>query len=348
MFEPPRCPRITCPAHTEPRRDDFPEPFYIRKGFFKPRCRAVPVQRFQCRICERGFSRQTFRADYRDRKPHLNKPLFWALASGNGLRQLAREIDLTKNNLVKKARKIARHCRHLNLNLLGLFRGDVTLQFDELETFEGCRSTRPVTLPILIHSDSMLLIGSAAGRIPASGRMTPKRREAIEREELRSGGPRPDESSEVCREVFDRAAERTAEDARVTLRSDFKTTYPKLAKDAFGARLVAHEQTHSKEIRDALNPLHRINLMLAKARDQLGRLRRRSWLVSKKRVQLALHMELFAAYRNWNRPRFNGEEESPGELVGFIPRRLVQGEVLGWRQDFGRERSIKPWDRCSV
>ena len=131
----------------------------------------------------------------------------------------------------------------------------------------------------------------------------------------------------------------------MTLRSDYKSTYPMVASEAFGARLVAHEKTHSKEVRDALNPLHRINLMLAKARDQLGRLRRRSWLVSKRREQLAMHLEVFAAYRNYHRPRFNSDERSPGEIAGFTPRRLRLGELLGWRQDFGRSRSIRPWTR---
>jgi hypothetical protein len=46
--------------------------FFTRHGHYQPRCRDHPVQRFRCRCCRRTFSRQSFRADYRHKKPHLN------------------------------------------------------------------------------------------------------------------------------------------------------------------------------------------------------------------------------------------------------------------------------------
>ena len=109
MFEPPRCPAPSCRAHSDPQAPGIPKPFFRRKGSFAPRCRTGPVRRFQCRVCGRGFSEQTFSPDYRDRKPHLNRALVAKLAPGMSLRRLAQEIGLTKNNLVKKMRKIARH-----------------------------------------------------------------------------------------------------------------------------------------------------------------------------------------------------------------------------------------------
>jgi transposase-like protein len=53
------------------------------------------VPRFRCRTCRKGFSRQTFRADYRDHRPSLNDPLFRLIASGIGLRQAARNLALS-------------------------------------------------------------------------------------------------------------------------------------------------------------------------------------------------------------------------------------------------------------
>jgi len=89
------------------------------------------------------------------------------------------------------------------------------------------------------------------------------------------------------------------------------------------------------------NPLFPINHTEAMARDLMGRLRRDSWLVSKKRRYLDLGLALFAAYRNYVRARFNGEDESPAQRLGFVNRRLRVGEVLSWRQDWGRG-SIRP------
>ena len=82
--------------------------------------------------------------------------------------------------------------------------------------------------------------------------------------------------------------------------------------------------------------------MLATSRDLMGRLRRRSWLASKRREWLQLHLRLFIAYRNYHRPRFNRDAQTPAELLGFLPRALSRGELLSWRQDHGPERSIHP------
>ena len=80
------------------------------------------------------------------------------------------------------------------------------------------------------------------------------------------------------------------------------------------------------------------------ARDLLGRLRRESWLVSKKRRYLDLGLHLFMAYRNLVRRRFNFDRESPAELLGFLPRRITEADALSWRQEWGR-KSIHPLTR---
>ena len=93
--------------------------------------------------------------------------------------------------------------------------------------------------------------------------------------------------------------------------------------------------------RGLANPLFPINHTEAMSRDLLGRLRRESWLVSKKRRYLDLGLHLFMAYRNLVRRRFNFDQESPAELLGFLPRRITEVEALSWRQELGR-KSIHP------
>jgi hypothetical protein len=105
--------------------------------------------------------------------------------------------------------------------------------------------------------------------------------------------------------------------------------------------LLVHRCTSSKLARTSANPLFPINHTEAMARDLTGRLRRESWLVSKKRRYLDLGLQVFLAYRNYVRRRFNFDEFSPAERLGFAPRRLTETEVLSWRQDWA-ERSIHP------
>ncbi len=104
MFKPPRCPNPSCSRH-----DDPVPGFYIRNGHYHPKCRSTPVPRFLCRTCGRGFSRQTFRADYRDHRPDLNVKVFRLIEAGTGFRRSARLLHITPRCLTLKFRKMARH-----------------------------------------------------------------------------------------------------------------------------------------------------------------------------------------------------------------------------------------------
>ncbi|MCK6445681.1 MAG: hypothetical protein L6Q99_04755, partial [Planctomycetes bacterium] len=64
-FHPKFCPRPDCPSHAG-------SPFlFRRRGYFRRRCDTRKVPRFLCLTCSRGFSSQTFRVDYRLKRPDL-------------------------------------------------------------------------------------------------------------------------------------------------------------------------------------------------------------------------------------------------------------------------------------
>ena len=341
VFFPPRCTNTACAMHHDPKSD-----FYSREGFYQPKCRAHPVPRFRCRACGRGFSRQTFRADYRDHRPGLNTRLFHLLCSGVGLRQSSRLLGLSRRSTELKFRKIARHLRRLNLNLRGPLPPSSQLQFDELETYEGRRNTRPLSLPILIERKSRYVIWAESAPIRPHGRMSEARRRAIVEDERRYG-PRKDLSRRSVRRTLERGAELAADLRPVELHTDEKSTYPVLAKAAFGAGRLLHSCTNSQVARMTWNPLFAINHTEAMARDLLGRLRRRSWLASKLRRYLDLGMQVWMTYRNYVRKRFNFDGESPAQKLGFVDRRMTPTEVLSWRQDWGA-CSVHPLGRNGV
>lgn len=338
MFQPPRCPYRGCGHHDQPSGH-----FFRRHGHYHPKCRPRPVPRFRCLSCKRTFSRQTFRADYRDHRPHLNRSVFLSLASGIGLRQTSRILGLSLRCTELKYRKIARHLRRLNLNLRGELPEDSRLQLDELETYEAERNTCPLTVPILIESRSRYVIWAESAPIRPRGRMTEKRRERIARAEKKRG-PRVDRSRNALERTLRRGARVARPLSVVKLSTDEKSTYPGLAREAFGRTRLVHEQTNSRLARGTWNPLFPINHTEAMLRDLLGRMRRESWLVSKKRRYLDLGLQLFSAYRNLVRRRFNSDRETPAQILGFVARPLSPGEVLSWRQDWG-EGSIHPLSR---
>jgi transposase-like protein len=338
MFQPPRCPYRLCPSHLDPRPG-----FFLRKGSYKPRCRAHPVPRFLCRSCRRSFSRQTFRADYRDHRPDLNPRLVRLLASGVGLRQSARMLGLSNRCTELKARKLGRHLRRLNLNLRGPLSSGCAFQLDELETYEGRRNTRPLSVPVLIEKESRYLVWAEAAPIRPRGKMSPARRKALAQDQRRYGKRRDLSHRSVLR-TLRRGAELVRHLKRVTLHSDEKASYPRAARQVFGPRRLDHRRTNSRIVRATWNPLFPINHTEAMARDLMGRLRRESWLVSKQRRYLDIALQLWAAYRNYVRRRFNRDRESPAQLLGFVERRLSLQELCSWRQDWGKN-SLHPLDR---
>ena len=343
MFQPPRCPHRDCPRFTAPTHR-----FYTRQGSYSPKCRTHPVPRFRCRTCGRGFSRQTFRADYRDHKPHVNAQVVKLLTHGTGFRGAARLVGLSRRCLELKARKISRNARWLDHNLkrraarfsLGVGEGTMRVHFDEFETFEERRNTRPVTIATSIESRTRFIIGVHAGPIRPSGTMTESRLRAVEEDEFRFG-PRTTLSRVVCRAALRRAADMAGKKATIALFTDQKSTYPGIAKEAFAPRDVIHQQTPSVQPRGKRNPLFPINHEEACLRDKNARLRRESWLVSKRRHFLNLQLSLYAGFRNYVRPRFNKDKQAPAQLLRITRRRLATQELVGWRQIWG-ERSPCP------
>ncbi len=336
MFTPPFCPNRSCPQHTSPGVR-----FFARHGHYRSKCRPHPVPRFYCKTCRRGFSRQTFRADYRDHRPHLNAALFLLIASGVGIRQSSRTLKLSRRCTELKLRKLGRHARRLNLNLRRRLEGPTArFHLDEFETYEVERNTRPLSVPVLIESVTRYIVWAEAAPIRARGRMSKKRRAAIERAD-RLHGPRKDTSRRSLERTLARGSDLAKTASAVVLSSDEKSSYPGLAKRAFDGRKLIHRKTNSRVVRDTRNPLFAINHEEAIMRDLMGRVRRDSWLVSKKRRYLDHGLQIHMAYRNLVRRRFNRDVASPAQLLGFVPRRLTPQECLSWRQDHGM-RSISP------
>ena len=341
MFSPPFCPHRRCSQHAAPQPG-----FCVRYGRYRAACRALPVQRYRCRSCRRSFSRQTFRLDYRDHRPHLNPRLFLLLASGLGLRQSSRVLGLSRRCTELKFRKLARHLRRLNLSLRAPLKGERSFHLDEFETYEGERNTRPLSIPMLIDSATRYIVWAESAPIRARGKMTPSRQKALKRSEERHG-VRRDRSRAALARTLARGALLVSPARRVRLESDEKSSYPRLAREAFGRGRLVHRRTSSKLVRDTFNPLFPVNHEEAIARDLIGRLRRDSWLVSKKRRYLDLALQLHMAFRNLVRRRFNYDQESPAQLVGFAPRRLSAMELLSWRQEWGW-RSVHPLSRSGA
>ena len=327
-FVPPFCPNVGCKQHAAPQPR-----FFRHHGYYVAACRDQPVPRYRCVHCGKTFSTQTFRQDYRDRRPEVNEDLSKYLISGVGYRQSARLLKMGVHAVQWKARKLARHAGFLHRNLCRKLPSGRTFLLDEEETYEGA-SIRTLTMPVLMERDTWFVVATAVGstrRLAAAG--TARRR--WQDKEEQKHGPRPDQSRECVSAVM-KSLDGCLDGGSLVLRSDEKSSYPTVAKEIFGER-VKHEQTSGRNPRTVFNPLFPINTTLAMTRDNCGRLRRKSWLVTKKGVRLQLHMQQFVVYRNYVRKRFNRDKEpkSPAVHLELIPRSLTLADAIRWRQHWG-------------
>ena len=333
-FIPPRCPRPDCTAHRDPVGR-----WFVRQGSYQPKCRRSPIPRFRCRNCHLGFSRQTFRYDYRDHAPACNVPLLRLLTSGVGLRQSARLLAIDIHAVQRKLEKLAAVCAALHDNLSPRLASGRTFLLDEEETFEQA-SIWPVTMPVLMEKETWFVVATDAAPIRRLAPLGSARRRLQEESERRHGR-RPDGSRASVRRTL-RALAQRLDGGTLVLRTDEKSSYATLVREVFRGA-AKHKTTSGRAPRTKRNPLFPINTTLAMTRDNNGRLRRRSWLVSKRCACLQQQMCLFVVYRNYVRYRFNRDawNDTPARMLGLLPRALQLREVLAWRQDWGQS-SIHP------
>lgn len=340
MFTPPRCPNPCCKHHLEPA--DWR---YQRRGSYRPKCRRFSIARYQCTTCRRTFSRQSFRADRGDRRPETNMRVFEMLASGVGLRQIARTLGLNPQSVQNKLRKYGRVLAQMHDNLCPRLPEGRTFVLDEEETYEQ-KSIRPLTVPILIEAETWFVVATEVGSIRRLAPVGTARRRKQDLDERRHGRRR-DQSRQCVRKVLEKLRDRVPEGV-LTLRTDEKGSYATLVGEVFGSR-AQHETTSGRDPRTTFNPLFAINVTIAMSRDNNGRLRRKSWLVTKSAGKLVHQLAVFVAYRNYIRRRFNRDPatDSPAKLLGLLPRALTWREVLRWRQDWGH-LSIHPLSRSGL
>jgi transposase-like protein len=325
MFIPPKCPKVDCPNHVPP----FPD-FFKRHGRYRPKCRSHPVERFRCKECEGTFSRQTFRADYRQRKPHINTAFFHLMVNCVGQRQAATVLGVARRTVERRFVWLGRHCRgfheaHMKRAVLkGPF------QLDEFESFESNRY-QPLTIPVLIDRKTYFIVGSAVAPIRRKGQMTKLQLQRRAEHEAKHGR-RPTESAKAVRSVLEKLL--PVVPGPVVIDSDHKPSYQWIGRRLFGERFfgIRHD---AKRRRDKANPLFPINHTNARVRHFLSRLRRRSWCVSKKGARLACHLDIATVWVNYARGITNRTKTTPAEALRVVPKRYRIEEILSWQQDTG-------------
>jgi hypothetical protein len=288
------------------------------------------VRRFHCLACARGFSEQTFRLDYRLKRPQLLTRFFLDRVSKVTHRQSARNHACSRTTEERHFRRLSTHCEafhHARLAELaargGL--GEVFL-LDELETYEQHRTHKPVTVPVLIERESGFVIDARVGALPRRGSRGAGQNCKLEGEVVRRS-----ESCRVVRAAFERLREACPKGRPLCVHTDEKQSYARLLRELFGRRCL-HLRTPSTRRRDLTNPLWPINHTLARLRDNVSRLVRETWAAAKLRRRLAEQLAIWVCYRNYVRGRTNRQPRiTPAMALGLQEQRWEIGQLLEWR-----------------
>ena len=327
---PRRCPREQCPSHTQ-------VPFAFQcKGRFSRKVDGRTVQRYKCLVCHNGFSSQTFRLDYRLKKPWLPLAIFQALVSKCSIRQAGRNLGSKPDTVLHHLGLLGEQGRQVHTAFLERHKRDGpglsgTFQLDELVTFEVDRRLQPLTMPVLMSKSTRFVVHADTGTLPAHGNLREYDKQRKKAWEKAAGGKRVSRSKEATTTCFEVLRDHLGADASFDVQTDEKKSYRLVLRQVFGKQ-IRHQWVNSKAVRNRANLLFPINNSLAQTRDNLSRLVRRSWCHSKRERNLRLHLWVWILYRNYVREITNyNKRESSASALGVARRRLTARELLQWK-----------------
>ena len=266
----------------------------VKNGTYLRKSDKKRIQSFLCKACNKRFSTQTFQIDYRHRKRHINQQTFKLLCQGVSQRSCAFLLGVRPKAIAIRIKRFGAICKE-NLEDDRKSRSKVThAQLDELETFETCKY-RPLTVPVVVEAKSRKILSLAVGQIAAKGHLAQKGR--------LKDGYRKCERHECLSKVLSDLKQ--VADKDVLISSDDSTHYPKVIKSKLPE--AKHERHLSQRSRLAglgelkkggFDPIFSINHTLAKMRDCIKRLSRRTWATTKKASELENLLFMYAWFHN--------------------------------------------------
>ncbi len=266
----------------------------IKSGSYKRKSSRKPIPRFYCKDCHRTFSHETDTLNYRQRYRHLNTTLISQFSSGLSQRRLAVLLGINRKTVIRKFLLLGKFTSYILPQLNSYFPPIEEFQFDDLETYEHTKC-KPLAASIAVESKTRRIIGLRVGAMPCKG--------VLAKISLQKYGPRKDERFQMREDLFTEIKPYTQEN--VVIKTDNHPHYKKPIKAHFPkAEHIAYESRRARsngygELKKGwYDPLFSLNHTYAMCRDNINRLRRRTWSTTKKAERLFYHLSLYAYFHN--------------------------------------------------
>lgn len=323
ISKPPFCPNPKCRHHREPMGWR-----YVLDGTHARKNPPLIVQRFKCLTCRRGFSTQTHALGYWCRRQDTFEPVFRALASCSGLRQIARQLSLTRVAVTCRVERLGRHCLLLNEMLRPKAPPTEPLVLDGFETFEYSQYA-PMHLNLLVGARSLLVYAFTESELRRKGRMTTAQKSRRAALEDRHGRPDPKAIQAGVAALLRLALPR---DGAVELHSDEHPAYPRALALVEGRTRIQHRTTPSTALRTTRNPLFAVNLTDLLLRHCGANHKRETIAFSKRRQAVVDRASIFVTWRNLIKSRSEkAQDDPPAVALGVLPTRPTIVQILSRR-----------------
>jgi len=315
------CPNPRCDA----RKKSTPWR-YKKKGFFFRDQKPHRIQRYLCQHCGRSFSSQTFETRYWLRHGRLLEPLFKRLVSCSGLRQIAREMEVSHSTIQRLTERLGRHCLLFHERLRPRTAPAEPVVLDGFRSFEHSQYW-PMDLNLLIGI-SHFAYGFNDAELRRSGTMRPSQRRKRAMLEKKHGRPDPEATRRQVEELLRRVV---PPGGTAVLRSDEHLAYPQAIR-RLRDRTFQHEPTPSTAARTTRNPLFPVNLADLLLRHCSANHKRETIAFSKRRQGALYRVAIWVAWKNYHKSLSeNRRDAPPAQALGLIPRALSVREILANR-----------------
>jgi transposase-like protein len=321
-FAPPFCPRPTCSAHTKPQGRWFKK-FGTYDRLVKPHT----IQRFQCLLCRRTFSTQTFSSTYWLKIPHLLATLFHRSLACSAHRQIARDLNVHPTTVQRQIERLGRHCLLFQELHRPKHTPEEPLVADGFESFEFSQDY-PCHFHLAVGANSHFFYAFTDSELRRKGSMTKAQKSRRQRNEDRYGRPDP---KSIRKEMAQLLLLVAREPANLVLRTDEHRSYPPAIRDVPHLN-IQHQTTPSTQARTSQNPLFPVNLLDLLIRHSGANHKRETIAYSKRRQAAAERLAIFQVWRNFIKPfSENKQGACPAQTLGLTDRRLDVHDILAHR-----------------
>jgi transposase-like protein len=284
----PHCPNKVCVHYRDPAAGNLKPPpadFYRKKGYRRAKHDYQQVPVYQCKDCGRKFSATLVKPIRHQHRPELNRKIFELAVSGASVRRMAILLGCSRDTVLRKVEYLAGEAKKQHakaMTQLATDGGTGYAMMDELETYIHARWAQ-VSVPIAVRVKTGTILGFDIARLSSN----------MKKGQL-MGWNQSTRHLAVPR-LLKKIAPMLKSGA--TLATDGDSSYGKWVATHLPG--MKHSTLHSpKKQAGSFDPLHAINVVHAKMRNDLARLGRKTWMTTKTAKALSDHLWLWVAWTN--------------------------------------------------